>query len=258
MLIDTHTHIHVIEKDFEKQVEIVERAISNDVKHMINVSTSIQCYKESVKLQDRFYDNVFITAGLSPEHSRKYNDRMLSKLASQIDEGRIIAIGEIGLDFYWDYGTVEEQSRMLQDQVDLAIENDLPIIIHCRNAHKELVSFFCKQKELPRAVMHCYSGGSDFLSDYLDFGFYISFAGNVTFKNAKRLQEVCKEVPIDRLLIETDAPFLTPHPFRGKTNYPEYLVHTCDFVSELLSTKKEELDQMFKQNFNDLFKKNID
>ena len=201
---------------------------------------------------------ILLSSGLAPAEadSKDWPDR-LPKLEAQAATGRLAAIGEIGLDWHWNYGTRDSQMQLMESQLRIAREHQLPVVIHNRNADAEVLSLLQKGDLTAAGVMHCFSSDYGYASKCLDLGFYISFAGNVTYKNALDIQESARRIPDDRILLETDAPYLSPQPARGKTNTPEHIGFTYQFVAELRGTESEALSQTVHGNFLKLFSTSI-
>lgn len=165
-----------------------------------------------------------------------------------------VAVGEIGLDYYWDTVTPQKQLEVLDCQLDLALEVGLPVIFHCRDAIEELLGILEERSEIPPGVFHCFEGGPGEAERGLALGYHISFAGNVTYKNADRLQQAAKAVPLDRLLLETDSPYLPPHPHRGERNEPAFVALTRDFLAGLIDLPASEVENAATENTRRLFK----
>lgn len=251
-MIDTHCHLFDEEFDNDRE-ECINRALDNGVEKMILVGFS---HETNIKAQElaRSYNCFYPTAGLHPsEASNNYlND--FSKLKDFISENKIYAIGECGLDYHWDITYKEEQKKLFRLQCEYAIENDLPIIVHSRDAAKDTFDIVASYNGKLKGVMHCYSGSKEMALEYIKLGFYISLGGPVTFKNAKEPKEVAKVIPLDRLLIETDCPYLAPTPNRGKRNESSFVVYVLDEISKLRGITKEELETATNNNAKTLFK----
>ncbi len=252
--IDSHTHLDIIEKEPIHQQELVDRLNDQNIKAVITISTDIPSYFSGKTLALNNPDKVFCTCGLYPSHAEDYDNRLIKALIEQVDEGIAIALGECGLDYYRNYGSPDLQKTLFRDQVRLAKTCHLPLVIHARDAYEDVYTILKEENPLDGGVMHCYGGNADYARRFMDLGFYISFAGNVTYKKADSLRESCRAVPLDRLLLETDAPYLTPVPHRGKKNHPGLLVHTAECVAELKGVSLDDLSQATCQNAIDLFK----
>ena len=230
MYFDTHTHLDD-DKFNEDREEVIEHIRKNGVSLAVNVGSGIAESKSSIALAER-YDFIYAAVGVHPGNTGNMTDLDLEKLRQMAKHDRVVAIGEIGLDYYYDEPERDVQKIWFQKQLALAKELDMPYIVHDREAHADTLDII-KQVGYTKGVMHCYSGSVEMAKILLDMGFYISIAGQVTFKNAPRLQEVAKFVPVDRLLIETDSPYLTPAPFRGQRNNSANVAYTCAKIAEL-------------------------
>ncbi len=251
--IDTHTHLDIIEKDPCNQQQVIDQALTKNIKVMITISTGLDSYFKGKNLSLTNPGIVFTTCGLYPVYTETYNDELKQKLVEQLNEGIAVALGEIGLDYHWQYGTPEQQKTLFRDQLRLAKDYNLPVIIHARDSLDDVYSMLAAESPLPGGVMHCFSGDEDYAEKFMDLGFYISFAGNVTFKKATILHRSCQRVPLDRLVLETDAPYLSPMPYRGKKNHPQMLSYTAQFVAEMKKVSLTELSQATCKNAVDLF-----
>ncbi|MFH1478704.1 MAG: TatD family hydrolase [Candidatus Omnitrophota bacterium] len=255
MLIDTHCHLDF--KDFKDDMPLViERAKKDGIEAIINVGSSVAGTKKSIELASEF-DIIYAAAGIHPHDADITSEKDLSVFRDHLEEGKrkIVAIGEIGLDYYKNRSRKENQKRLFIALLEEAKKRDLPIIIHNRDAHQDTISILKGVLGSSiKGVMHCFSGDKDFLKVCLDLGMYISFTCNLTFKNAEMLREVAKLVPMDRLLLETDSPFLAPQVFRGKRNEPAYIVHLARLIAEIKGIEFEETARETTYNAKRLFK----
>lgn len=258
IFVDSHCHIDGEAFDDDRD-EVVERAKDAGVKAMLVVGTGNPHNGEVAKAVETAekYENVFASVGVHPHDAKLYDDKAeetLIKLVKSSD--KVIAWGEIGLDFYYDHSPRNVQVDIFRRQIRIARELKLPIIIHSRDANDETVEILtneCKSNDFCGGIMHCFGGTAEMAKELLDIGFLISFAGNVTFKKADNLRDAARVVPLERLLIETDCPFLTPVPFRGKRNEPMYVVETAKFLADFYAIELETLAQQTTQNFLDFF-----
>ena len=249
-LIDTHTHINYLEKITPD--ESVKNAIENGVDILLVPAASpadIDSVPEFVKK----FDNVYGMLGVHPEDAEKWSDDILYKIREYSKSDKIVAIGEIGLDYYWDKEHKDIQKDIFIKQVKLANELNLPISVHDRDAHKDTFDILKEYNKTSKVVMHCFSGSVEFARECLKEGWYIAIGGVVTFKSAYKMQEVAKAVPLDRLLLETDAPYLTPVPFRGKENQPAYVKYVAEEIAKLRGVTFEELAQATTNNAKMVF-----
>ena len=249
-LIDTHTHINYLEKITPD--ESVKNAIENGVDILLVPAASpadIDSVPEFVKK----FDNVYGMLGVHPEDAEKWSDDILDKIREYSKSEKIVAIGEIGLDYYWDKEHKDIQKDIFIKQVKLANELNLPISVHDRDAHKDTFDILKEYNKTSKVVMHCFSGSVEFARECLKEGWYIAIGGVVTFKSAYKMQEVAKAVPLDRLLLETDAPYLTPVPFRGRENQPAYVKYVAKEIAKLRGITFEELAQATTNNAKMVF-----
>lgn len=256
MLYDSHCHIHML-PDYPACVgSTLAAAESNGVHWLLNVATLLEDLPELMKLAE--HEPVYISIGVHPnEHPGvQYSKDIL--VESALSHPKLIAIGETGLDYYRQDDEAQDlswQRERFITHIAAAKEVNKPLIIHSRHAREDTIALM-KQENATQVggVMHCFTEDWDMAQKAMDLGFYISFSGIVTFKNAIELQEVCKKVPLDRILIETDCPYLAPVPFRGKPNQPAYVKHTAEFIAQLRGLPFEEFAEATTSNFKRLFK----
>lgn len=252
MLIDTHAHVEGKEFDQDRD-EVLARALEAGVSGWINISNGIVSLKKTLDLASK-YDEIYASVGLHPHDAAEAKKEELDQLVEQVNHPKVVAIGETGLDYYYENSPKEAQQELLLFFLKLAKETDLPLSIHMRDAEDDFLK--CLDQVFPdqaKGVIHCFTSTSEFAQECLKRGFYISFSGIVTFKKSVALQEVAKEVPLEKLLVETDAPFLTPEPFRGKRNEPSYVVKTAEKIAALRGITLEELATQTTQNAKTLF-----
>ena len=246
-LIDTHTHINYLEKISEE--ESVRNAFENGVEKIIVPAASPDDIDVIPGIVNKYY-NVYGMLGVHPEDAPKWNDDILKKIRIGVENNRdkIVAIGEIGLDYYWDKKHMDLQKDMFIKQIELANELNLPLSIHDRDAHKDTFDILKKYNKSSKVVMHCFSGSVEFARECLKEGWYLAIGGVVTFNSAYKMKEVAKVVPLDRLLLETDAPYLTPVPFRGKENQPAFVKYVAEEIATLRGVTFEEIADATTQN----------
>lgn len=251
-MIDTHCHLFDEEFDIDRE-DAIKRAIDSGVEKMILVGFSHktnQLAQEMAKKWNVFYP----TAGLHPsEASLNYLNDFL-EFKSFVEKNKVYAVGECGLDYHWDITYKEEQKKLFRLQCEYAIKKDLPIIVHSRDAAQDTFDIIASYKGKLKGVMHCYSGSKELALEYVKLGFYISLGGPVTFKNAKEPKEVAKAVPLDLLLIETDCPYLSPTPMRGKRNESSYVKYVRDEIASLRGITPKEVEEATTKNAIRLFK----
>jgi len=252
-LIDTHAHLDMIEG---KSTEtILKEAKEEKVKYIINVGSSMEGSLKSVEYAKTF-NNVFATVGVHPHYADKFGkkeERFLDELIE--NNKKIVAVGEAGLDFFQNPVSKEDQERSFVSHIELAVKHGIPVAIHDRDAHKETINVlknFIGLKEF-KAVLHCFSGNADFALKCIGIGLYISFTGVITFKNAKLIKEAAKIIPIEKIFLETDAPFLAPQPYRGQENYPSYVKYVAEEIARIKDMDFEEVVKITSQNAENFF-----
>lgn len=245
MYFDTHTHLD--DKKFDTDRDDVIKSLKDaGISLAVNVGSDIKSSRESIALAEK-YDFLYAAVGVHPSETGDMTDDDLDIIKGLASHKKVVAIGEIGLDYYYDEPDREIQKLWFLKQLNLAKELNKPYIIHDRDAHADTIEII-KEAKYFRGVMHCFSGSCEMAKILTDLGLYISFAGQVTFKNAPKVKEVSKAVPIDKLLIETDSPYLTPEPFRGKRNNSSYVKFTCEEIAKIRGISNEELAKITLEN----------
>lgn len=250
-MIDTHTHINCIE-DFSID-EILKNASDNGVEKLIVPSAYASDIDIVAELASK-YENVYGLLGVHPSEVKDWTDDLIDKIKECAKSPKIVGIGEIGLDYYWDKSFNDLQKEVFIKQINLANELNFPISVHDREAHKDSFDILTEFNKNSIVIMHCFSGSVEFMRECVKQGWYIAIGGVVTFKNAIKMKEVAKEVPLDKLLIETDAPYLTPVPYRGKTNQPAYVKYVAEEIANLRNTSFEEINEQTTKNAKLVFK----
>jgi len=255
MLVDSHCHLEY-KGLVEDQAGVLERAREAGVGAFLNISTKQSEWEQVVGTANREAD-VYASVGIHPHEADGHEDLGRATLLAATENDRVIGIGETGLDYYYEHSDRETQAKLFRMHIDVARETGLPVIIHTRDAEADTLEIL--EDELGKgafpALIHCFTASADFGKKVLDLGLTISLSGIVTFKNAKDLQETAKHVPDDRLLVETDSPFLAPVPHRGKSCEPAFVADTARFVAELRQTEAERLAAQTTANFTKLFSK---
>lgn len=236
---DTHCHLDD-EKFSEDREEAYQRMIEAQVTRCVCVGSDLPSSRRCIDFANA-HPGVFAAAGVHPHEAKDAPADYLDTLKKMLTEERVVALGEIGLDYYYDLSPRDVQKRVMAEQVDLALQLDVPVIFHIRDAHGDMVDFFRSRKRLPSGIIHCFSGSPEIAREYVKMGFYISFAGPLTFKKAPHLQAAAQEVPLNRLLVETDSPYLSPEPKRGRRNEPAHVVYTLTKLAELRGLPVEEM-----------------
>ena len=252
MAIDTHAHIFDAQFD-EDRIDVINRLIEAKIKKAVVVGFSKETNVLALNLAKE-HAFLYPTAGLHPSEANEITESDILDLEKFINDNKVYAIGECGLDYYWVNDNKEKQKWLFTEQIKLAIKYDLPLIIHCRDAVADVYEILKAYKGKLRFVMHCYSGSSEMAVEFVKLGGMISLGGPVTFKNAKAPKEVAKIVPLDRLLIETDCPYLAPHPNRGKRNEPSYVRLVLNEIATLREIDADELEEVLDQNSIKFFK----
>jgi len=253
MIIDSHCHLDysVLYDQLDK---IVHRAMENKVKYMLSICTTLESF-EKIKIIINKYENIYGTFGIHPHESSKYknvNSEFILKLKNKYK--KIIGIGETGLDFYYNHSNQEIQISSFVNHIEAALELNLPVIVHSRNAEKETYDILKSYKnENLKILMHCFTGSDNFAKKLQTLNSYFSASGIITFKNSIELQNTFKNLPIENLLVETDSPYLAPVPMRGKKNEPSFIKYTVEKLSDLKSLTPLEISKITTENFDKLF-----
>lgn len=252
MLFDTHAHLDD-EKFNDDRDKVIEQCIESGVELILNAGSNIATSKSSIALAEK-YPFIYAAVGVHPHDADKMDDDSIAVIAELAANKKVKAIGEIGLDYYYDFSPREVQKKRFAEQIDLARQLKLPVIIHARDAHGDTMEIF-KKSDIQKVggVLHSFSGSVEMAQECLRLGLYLSISGPVTFSNGKKTVEVVREVPLERLLIETDSPYLTPVPYRGKRNYPGYVRHVAEKIAEIKGITFEEVAQTTLENGKRLF-----
>jgi TatD DNase family protein len=249
---DTHAHIGLICEDPIEQLIVIQEARVASVSRLVSICNSLIDF---VKIYDNLKSatNVYHAVGVSPSEVQNPGRNWMQTIQQSVLLPRVVAIGEIGLDYYRKFGDKKSQIELFITQLDLARKTNLPVIIHNRDAGKDVLDIL-KDRLPPRGgVLHCYSENAEYAKRALDLNLYFSFAGNLTYRNAKNLHETIEVLPLDRILIESESPFMVPADYRGKRNMPKYLPITARFLAEMLEMDEEELCTALWENANRFF-----
>lgn len=262
MLIDTHAHLNFqsFKDDFE---EVLHRSHEEGVEKIINVGADLDSSQKAVEIAQK-YDSCFASVGIHPHHAGNHEDMEKSKktLGELAQNPKVVAIGECGLDYHsYQNGGItdpQKQKELFLDHLDLAQKLNLPVIFHCRDAHDDILKFLepyaiSHKPSAIRGVFHCFSGDQNFLEAILEMGFYVGFDGNITYKSAKNLRERVNEAPLEKLLLETDCPYLPPEPFRGLRNEPKNVRIIAQAVAEIKALSLTQIEKYSTQNAQNLF-----
>ena len=256
MLVDHHCHLDF--PDFADDLDgVVARAGAANVELLVTICTRIRQFDRVLAVANRF-DNVFCSVGTHPHNAHEELDIPVEEIVRLAGHPKVVAIGEAGLDYHYDNSTPEAQAKGFRNHIAAARETGLPLEIHARSADEDTIAILEDEQKnggaFP-AILHCFTGGKNMARRAVDLGFTVSFSGIVSFKGAPELREIAAELPLDAILVETDAPYLAPVPFRGKTNEPAYVAHTAKAVAEARKIAVEDLASATTDNFFRLFKK---
>ena len=245
MFFDTHTHLD--DKKFnEDRDELIASLKDEGISLLVNIGADMKSSKRSIELAEK-YDFIYASVGVHPSDTKDMTERDIELLEEMAHHKKVVAIGEIGLDYYWNEPCAEVQKEWFEKQLRLAKKLNMPYIIHDRDAHSDTLEII-KKVDYTNGVMHCFSGSAEMAKEVIKMGMYVSLSGTVTFKNAKKTKEVAEVVPIDRLLIETDSPYLTPEPFRGMRNNSAYVRYTAEEIAYIRGMTTEEIAKITMDN----------
>lgn len=248
MIFDSHAHYD--DAKYQDVDSLILDMKDNGVKKIVNIGSTIKSLDECYKLSNK-YDFFYMTSGIHPSCINGIPDNYLDIVKDYASKDKCVAIGEIGLDYYYDFTEKSLQKRVFKEQLQLAKELNLPVVIHCRDAYDETLNIL-REYDV-KAVIHCYSGSKEMVKEFLKLNTYISFTGVVTFKNAKKAVESLKEVPLNRLLIETDSPYMSPEPVRGTLNNSSNITYIAKKYGEILNLTESEVLKLTYDNAMDFF-----
>lgn len=252
MIIDSHAHLDDIRFDQDRE-QVIREIREAGIDRLINVGSDMESSIASYEMSKK-YDFVYATAGIHPHDASSYSAENEEKLIQLLGEDKVVAIGEIGLDFYYDFSPRDVQLEVFIRQIEIANKLSIPMVIHDREAHKPVFDSLRKYKDPSiKGVFHSYSGSKEMIPQALEMNFYLSFNGITTFKNARNVHEAVRYTPLDRLLIETDSPYLTPAPNRGKRNDSSNVIYVAKAIAEIKKITVEEVYEATWNNANDLF-----
>lgn len=250
-MIDSHAHLDE-ERFDEDRDEFIKSLKENAISYVINPSSDMETSRRVVELSNK-YENIFAAVGIHPHDAEGFKEDDLDELRELSKDERVVAIGEIGLDYYYDNSPRDIQKEVFRKQLELSHELDLPVIIHTRDAMGDTYDILKEFEGRVRGVMHCYTGSVEMAEKFMKLGFYISIAGPVTFKNAVNVREMAKQIPLERLLIETDSPYLAPVPNRGKRNDPTNVRYVADMLANLKEIQIDKIIEHSRENTVELF-----
>lgn len=250
-MIDSHAHLDE-ERFDEDRDELIKSLKENAISYVINPSSDMETSRRVVELSNK-YDNIFAAVGIHPHDAEGFKEEDLDELRELSNNEKVVAIGEIGLDYYYDNSPRDIQKEVFRKQLELSHELDLPVIIHTRDAMGDTYDILKEFEGRVRGVMHCYTGSIEMAEKFMKLGFYISIAGPVTFKNAVNVREMAKQIPLERLLIETDSPYLAPVPNRGKRNDSTNVRYVADMLANLKEIQIDKIIEHSRENTVKLF-----
>lgn len=255
MFVDTHTHLDFDAFDEDRE-KVIQRAIENQVLAIITIGTDLETSKQAILLAEK-YASIYASVGIHPSDCAGAKDKDFDFIKELAAHEKVVAIGEIGLDYYHMHAEKEIQAKAFEKQIRIARELNLPMIIHNRDSHTDMLEILNNEgiKEIG-GVMHSFSGDLDFLDKIIALNMHVSFTGNITFKKSTS-NELVKKAPVENMLLETDCPFLTPVPLRGKRNEPAFIVHTAKKIAEIKEIELELLGKITSENAKSLFKLDI-
>lgn len=264
-LIDTHAHLDMGVGVNDKNGECCERMASNEeikeslalmeeygVGKVIIPSVEEKTLERIIEISNS-YENVFGMVGIFPCEAKTYTDEIENKLYKLAQNKKVVAVGEVGLDYYWDKSFNDIQQDVFRKQIRLANKLNLPLVVHDREAHKDTFDILKEENKGSKVLFHCFSGSVEFMKECVKEGWYIALGGVVTFKNAVKMKDVAKEVPLEKLLLETDSPYLTPVPFRGKPNKPAYVKYVAEEIAKIRELPFDEIAEITTKNAEEFF-----
>jgi len=255
MLVDSHCHLDF--PDFaEERAAIVARALAAGVGHMVTISTRVKRFQQIIEIAESFKE-VFCSVGTHPHNAAEELDITTEDLVRLAEHPKVVAIGEAGLDYFYDKAPRDAQAQGLRTHIAAARQTGLPLVIHARNADDDMIAILRDEtgKGAFPFILHCFSSGRRLAEVGVELGGYVSFSGILTFKNSAELRDIAKDVPHDRLLVETDAPYLAPVPHRGQRNEPAYVAETARVLAETIGVSRDEIARITTDNFFRLFSK---
>ena len=255
MLVDSHCHLDF--PDFASELDaVVARARAAGIGRIVTISTRVKKHAQVLAIAETFPD-VFCSVGTHPHNAQEETDIDAAKLIALSQHPKIVAIGEAGLDYHYDKSPRDLQAKSFREHIDAARATKLPLVIHSRDCDADMTKVLAEEmgKGAFPAVLHCFTGGRDLAMNAIDLGLSISFTGILTFKNSAALRDIAKDLPADRILVETDAPYLAPGPYRGKRNEPSYVVETARVLAETRGVSPDEIAHQTTENFFRLFNK---
>ena len=252
-IFDTHCHLMSSKYENEDVSQIIDDALITGVNKICNVGYDLESSRTAIK-QSLEFDNVYAAIGIHPNEVANHDDNSLKKFEELVFSPEVIAVGEIGLDYYRKEVSSQLQKEWFIKQLKIAKKYNFPVLIHCRDAFDDCYEIL-RCLNITKGIIHSFTGSLEVANSFIELGFYISFNGIITFKNAKELQDVVRHLPLKNIVVETDAPYLSPVPYRGQKNYPEYINYTVKKIAELKKINFNEVIRITSKNSNQVFKK---
>ncbi len=248
------SHIHLDDEAFDQDRErIIGDFDADGIEFVVNQSTNIQTINKVLELTEK-YEKIYGVVGFHPHDAESFEDEYLDVLREYLKRPKILGVGEVGLDYHYDFADRDTQKDVFKKMIELANETNSPLVIHSRDAYLDTYNMLKEFRKSGNTLLHCFTGSKEVAFSYFDLGYYISVGGAVTFKNAKHVVETVREMPLDRLLLETDAPYMTPVPFRGKRNEPKYIDYVINKIAEIRGKDPEEIAFITTQNAKRFYK----
>ena len=252
-MIETHAHLDSKKYDPDRN-EVIKRAFESGVEKIINISSEVAAIERIISIAEN-NENIYATAGIQPHNAYEFDRKIMERIIEMANGSKIVAIGEVGLDYHYNFSLPEIQRKVFRRQINIARELNLPLVIHTREAFSDTIKILKEEKAHEvGGVIHCFTDDKEKAKEFIKLGFYIGIGGAVTFKNTKVLQETAKEIPLDRIVLETDCPYMTPTPHRGKRNEPSYLEFVARKIGDLKNISTEEVKKETTVNAINLFK----
>ncbi len=253
MIIDSHCHL-TFKNDLEKIDDIIKNANEVGVYKFLNISTNFNEFEDIINVSKK-YKEIYYTLGIHPHEASQMDKGIIDEIKKYVNDPKLLAIGETGLDFYYNHSDKKSQTRSLEMHIELAQDTQLPLVIHMRDSETEMIEIFKKKIKQKKfiGVIHCFTGSQWFAENMLDLDFFISASGIITFKKSSKLREVFKTIPDEKILVETDSPYLSPEPLRGKVNQPSHIIHTLQILADIRNVNYESICFKTTNNFKNLF-----
>jgi TatD DNase family protein len=247
--VETHTHLDLIKRSAQ---EVVKDAAEKKVTKMVTIGIDLESSKIALEFASLF-EGVYAAIGFHPHESKFLDEENLKELEKLAKKDKVVAIGETGLDYYWNHSTLPCQMEVFKKQVNLARKLNLPLIIHNREAHQDTLKILAEEAKGLKILLHCFSGDLNMAKVCLERGYYLGIGGVVTFNNAKKLRAIVKEISLESLVLETDSPYLAPHPFRGKPNEPKHIPLIAEKIAEIKGINLKEVAERTSANSKEIF-----